>query len=248
MASPRESLTRRHGTGGRATRAAEGRPKEHRMSAPSKQEIRKVVLASLLGATIEWYDFFLYGVVAGIVFNKLYFPTDDPFIGTLLAYSTFAIGYLARPFGAFVFGHFGDKLGRKKMLVLTLEIMGVATVGIGLVPSYETIGILAPFLIGFIFRTCVGSATIAMVTAATMITPLIDVLGFSSPMGRVIAMLACAAGGMMVFHGNDDFFWVTTTTSKMDTSVAYKTIPIISVLQSLTALVVVFVLSLIFLH
>lgn len=111
-----------------------------------------------------------------------------------------------------------------------------------------TIGILAPFLIGFIFRTCVGSATIAMVTAATMITPLIDVLGFSSPMGRVIAMLACAAGGMMVFHGNDDFFWVTTTTSKMDTSVAYKTIPIISVLQSLTALVAVFVLSLIFLH
>ena len=111
-----------------------------------------------------------------------------------------------------------------------------------------TIGILAPFLIGFIFRTCVGSATIAMVTAATMITPLIDVLGFSSPMGRVIAMLACAAGGMMVFHGNDDFFWVTTTTSKMDTSDAYKTIPIISVLQSLTALVVVFVLSLIFLH
>lgn len=110
-----------------------------------------------------------------------------------------------------------------------------------------TIGILAPFLIGFIFRTCVGSATIAMVTAATMITPLLDVLGFGSPMGRVIAMLACAAGGMMVFHGNDDFFWVTATTSEMDTSIAYKTIPLISVLQSLTALVVVFVLSLIFL-
>ncbi len=110
------------------------------------------------------------------------------------------------------------------------------------------IGILAPFLIGFIFRTCVGSATIAMVTAATMITPLIDILGFGTPMGRVIAMLACAAGGMMVFHGNDDFFWVTATTSKMDTSIAYKTIPIISVLQSLTALAVVFVLSLVFLH
>ncbi|MFQ9867809.1 MAG: hypothetical protein ACLRWP_13090 [Bilophila wadsworthia] len=89
------------------------------MSAPSKQEIRKVVLASLLGATIEWYDFFLYGVVAGIVFNKLFFPTTDPFIGTILAYSTFAIGYLARPLGGFVFGHFGDKLGRKSMLVLT---------------------------------------------------------------------------------------------------------------------------------
>ena len=131
MASPRESLTRRHGTGGRATRAAEGRPKEHRMSAPSKQEIRKVVLASLLGATIEWYDFFLYGVVAGIVFNKLFFPTTDPFIGTILAYSTFAIGYLARPLGGFVFGHFGDKLGRKSMLVLTMLIMGLATIGIG---------------------------------------------------------------------------------------------------------------------
>lgn len=109
-----------------------------------------------------------------------------------------------------------------------------------------TIGILAPFIIGFIFRTCVGSATIAMVTAATMITPLLDVLGFVSPMGRVIAMLACAAGGLMVFHGNDDFFWVTATTSEMDTSVAYKTIPIISVCQSLVALAVVFVLSLIF--
>lgn len=109
-----------------------------------------------------------------------------------------------------------------------------------------TIGILAPFIIGFIFRTCVGSATIAMVTAATMITPLMDVLGFASPMGRVIAMLACAAGGLMVFHGNDDFFWVTATTSEMDTSVAYKTIPIISVCQSLAALAMVFVLSLIF--
>lgn len=109
-----------------------------------------------------------------------------------------------------------------------------------------TIGILAPFIIGFIFRTCVGSATIAMVTAATMITPLLDILGFASPMGRIIAMLACAAGGLMVFHGNDDFFWVTATTSGMDTSVAYKTIPIISVLQSMTALAVVFVLSLIF--
>lgn len=110
-----------------------------------------------------------------------------------------------------------------------------------------TIGILAPFIIGFIFRTCVGSATIAMVTAATMISPLMEVLGFGTPMGRVIAMLACAAGGMMVFHGNDDFFWVTVTCSKMDTSVAYKTIPISSVAQSLTALAVVFVLSLIFL-
>ena len=81
-----------------------------------------------------------------------------------------------------------------------------------------------------------------------MITPLLDILGFASPMGRIIAMLACAAGGLMVFHGNDDFFWVTATTSEMDTSVAYKTIPVISVLQSVTALVIVFILSLIFIH
>ena len=117
------------------------------MNPPSQKQIRTVALASLLGATIEWYDFFLYGVVAGIVFNKLYFPTDDPFIGTLLAYSTFAIGYLARPFGAFVFGHFGDKIGRKSMLVLTMLIMGVATIGIGLVPTYAQIGIAAPIIL-----------------------------------------------------------------------------------------------------
>lgn len=125
------------------------------MSAPSKKEIRKVVIASLLGATIEWYDFFLYGVVAGIVFNKLYFPSTDPFIGTILAYSTFAIGYLARPLGGFIFGHFGDKLGRKKMLVMTMLIMGLATICIGLVPTYAQIGIAAPIILQLL-RLCQG--------------------------------------------------------------------------------------------
>ncbi len=125
------------------------------MSQPGKKEIRKVVIASLLGATIEWYDFFLYGVVAGIVFNKLYFPTDDPYTGTILAYSTFAIGYLARPFGGFVFGHFGDKIGRKSMLVLTMLIMGLATIGIGLVPTYAQIGIAAPIILQTL-RLCQG--------------------------------------------------------------------------------------------
>lgn len=125
------------------------------MSAPSKKELRKVVIASLLGATIEWYDFFLYGVVAGIVFNKLYFPSADPFIGTILAYSTFAIGYLARPLGGFIFGHFGDKLGRKKMLVMTMLIMGIATIGIGLVPTYAQIGIAAPIILQLL-RLCQG--------------------------------------------------------------------------------------------
>ncbi len=109
--------------------------------------LRRVVVSSLIGAVIEWYDFFLYGVVAGIVFNKIYFPTADPTVGTVLAFATFAVGFVARPLGGVVFGHFGDKLGRKKMLVLTLEIMGVATVGIGLVPSYDSIGIWAPVLL-----------------------------------------------------------------------------------------------------
>ena len=122
---------------------------------PSKKEMRKVVIASLLGATIEWYDFFLYGVVAGIVFNKLYFPTADPFIGTIMAYSTFAIGYLARPLGGFIFGHYGDKLGRKRMLILTMLIMGIATMGIGLVPTYASIGIAAPIILQTL-RLCQG--------------------------------------------------------------------------------------------
>jgi len=109
--------------------------------------IRKVVLASLVGATIEWYDFFLYGVVAGIVFNKLYFPASDPLVATLLAYATFAVGFITRPLGGVIFGHFGDKIGRKSMLVMTLMIMGVSTVLIGLVPTYAQIGIWAPLLL-----------------------------------------------------------------------------------------------------
>ncbi len=111
------------------------------------KEVRRVVSASLIGATIEWYDFFLYGVVAGIVFNKLYFPSSDPLVSTMLAYGTFAVGFLSRPLGGVIFGHFGDKLGRKSMLVMTLMIMGVATVLIGLVPTYDQIGIWAPILL-----------------------------------------------------------------------------------------------------
>lgn len=113
----------------------------------SARELRRVVVASIVGATIEWYDFFLYGVVAGIVFNKLFFPANDPVVSILLAYTTFAIGFIARPLGGVLFGHFGDKIGRKSMLVLTLMIMGVATVLIGLLPTYEQIGIWAPILL-----------------------------------------------------------------------------------------------------
>ncbi|MBC8639804.1 MULTISPECIES: MFS transporter [Caballeronia] len=114
------------------------------------KQMRKVVVASLIGATIEWYDFFLYGVVAGIVFNKLYFPNSDPLISTMLAYGTFAVGFLSRPLGGVIFGHFGDRVGRKSMLVMTLTIMGVATVLIGMVPTYAQIGIWAPSLLLFL--------------------------------------------------------------------------------------------------
>ena len=115
-----------------------------------KSMIQRVVVASLIGATIEWYDFFLYGVMAGIVFNKLYFPSSDPLISTLLAYTTFAVGFLARPLGGVIFGHFGDKIGRKNMLIMTLMIMGVATVAIGLLPTYAQIGVWAPLTLLFL--------------------------------------------------------------------------------------------------
>jgi MHS family shikimate/dehydroshikimate transporter-like MFS transporter len=114
---------------------------------PDERAIRKVVISALVGASIEWYDFFLYGVVAGIVFNKLYFPGGDPVISTLLAYTTFAVGFVTRPLGGVIFGHFGDKIGRKSMLIITLMIMGVATFLIGLVPTYAQIGIGAPLLL-----------------------------------------------------------------------------------------------------
>jgi MHS family shikimate/dehydroshikimate transporter-like MFS transporter len=113
----------------------------------SSRDLRRVVAASLIGATIEWYDFFLYGTVAGIVFNKLYFPVKDPLISILLAYTTFAVGFIARPLGGVIFGHFGDRIGRKSMLVLTLMIMGAATVLIGVLPTYQQIGIAAPILL-----------------------------------------------------------------------------------------------------
>jgi MHS family shikimate/dehydroshikimate transporter-like MFS transporter len=117
------------------------------MSASDEKAIRRVVVSALVGATIEWYDFFLYGVVAGIVFNKLYFPGSDPVVSTLLAYTTFAVGFVTRPLGGVIFGHFGDKIGRKSMLIITLMIMGVATFLIGLVPTYAQIGVAAPLLL-----------------------------------------------------------------------------------------------------
>ncbi len=113
--------------------------------------------------------------------------------------------------------------------------------------SGANIGILAPFIIGAVFRSAIGSGTVAMVTAATMLSPLLDALGFASPMGRLVAMIACAAGGFMVFHGNDDFFWVITSASDMEPSVAYRTLPLASIIQSFTALIMAYLMRLILL-
>jgi metabolite-proton symporter len=110
----------------------------------SKTPLRRVVMASLIGTTIEWYDFFLYGSAAALVFNKLFFPDFDPLTGTLLAFATYALGFVARPVGGIVFGHYGDRIGRKRLLMLSLIIMGVATTLIGLLPTYAQIGVWAP--------------------------------------------------------------------------------------------------------
>ncbi len=102
-----------------------------------KTPIVKVVFASLIGTAVEWYDFFLYGSAAALVFGVLFFPESDPVTGTLLAFGTYALGFVARPLGGVVFGHFGDRVGRKKMLVVSLMMMGIATFAIGLLPTYE---------------------------------------------------------------------------------------------------------------
>ncbi|MEU2563651.1 MFS transporter [Streptomyces longispororuber] len=111
------------------------------------RNLKKIVAASVIGTTIEWYDFFLYGAAAALVFNKLFFPDSDPLVGTLLSFLTYAVGFAARPLGALVFGHFGDRLGRKKLLVYSLLMMGGATFLIGLLPTHATVGAAAPLLL-----------------------------------------------------------------------------------------------------
>ncbi|WP_083268486.1 MFS transporter [Lentzea guizhouensis] len=108
---------------------------------------RKTALAAWIGSALEYYDFFIYGTAAALVFNKVFFPASSPATGTLLALATFGVGYLARPVGAFVLGHVGDRFGRKKVLVFTLLLMGVATFAVGCLPTYATAGVLAPVML-----------------------------------------------------------------------------------------------------
>src|SRR5450759_5215850 len=112
-----------------------------------RTKINSIVFASCLGTIIEWYDFLIYATAAALVFNKAFFPTFDPLAGTLAALGSYAVGFVARPLGGALFGHFGDRLGRKSMLVLTLFIMGLSTFCIGLLPTYASIGVFAPILL-----------------------------------------------------------------------------------------------------
>src|ERR1700677_2848508 len=117
------------------------------LPSPSARDLRRVIVASLIGATIEWYDFFLYGAAAALVFNKLFFPKADPLTGAMLAFTTYALGFVARPVGGLVFGHFGDRIGRKRLLMLSLVLMGLSSSLIGLLPTYAQVGFLAPLLL-----------------------------------------------------------------------------------------------------
>jgi metabolite-proton symporter len=116
-------------------------------SVVSKKVTNRALLASMIGSSIEWFDFFLYGSLASLVFNKLFFPNQDPTIGLLLSYLSFGLSFFIRPLGGIIFSHIGDKIGRKRTLVLTLSLMGGATFLIGLLPDYNAIGIWAPILL-----------------------------------------------------------------------------------------------------
>src|SRR5271155_407865 len=109
--------------------------------AEQQRQRRRAVIASTIGTTIEWYDFFLYSVVTGLVFAKLFFPKSDPLVGTLEAFTIYAVGFVARPVGAAIFGHYGDRIGRKSTLIATLLLMGIATFLVALVPTYDQVGI-----------------------------------------------------------------------------------------------------------
>src|SRR5215470_9120323 len=106
-----------------------------------QKQLLRAVIASTIGTAIEWYDFFLYSTVTGLVFAKLFFPQSDPLVGTLEAFAIYAVGFIARPVGAAIFGHYGDRIGRKSTLIATLMTMGIATFLVALVPTYESIGI-----------------------------------------------------------------------------------------------------------
>lgn len=138
-------------------------------------DIRRIAWSSAIGATLEWYDFFIFGSAAALIFNKLFFPAFDPVAGTIASLATFSIGFIARPLGGIVFGHFGDRIGRKAMLVMSLTMMGGVTFLIGLLPTFMNVGVAAPimltalrFLQGFAVGGEWGGATLMVIEHAPM--------------------------------------------------------------------------------
>jgi MFS family permease len=114
--------------------------------ADHRTQLRRAVIASTVGTTIEWYDFLLYSIMTGLVFGKLFFPKSEPLVGALEAFAVYTVGFIARPIGAAIFGHYGDRIGRKAALIATLLITGLATFAVGIVPTYESIGIWGAYV------------------------------------------------------------------------------------------------------
>jgi metabolite-proton symporter len=160
----------------------------HKVAEQEKQK-RRAILASYLGTTLEYYDFLLYGVAAALVFPKVFFVAMDPMAATLSSFATFAVGYFARPLGAVVFGHYGDRIGRKNVLVVTLVLMGLASVMIGLLPTYQQIGIAAPILLVFL-RLLQGIAIGGEWGGATLMS-----MEHAKKRGRGFAVSLVSAGG-----------------------------------------------------
>lgn len=134
-----------------------------------QRNVRRVLFAALIGSTLEYYDFLLYSITSAVVFPKLFFPQSDPLTGTLVSFAGLAVGYFARPVGGLLFGHFGDRLGRKSTLLITLTVMGVMSLLIGLIPSYNTIGVTAPILL-VVFRIVQGIALGGEWSGATLLS------------------------------------------------------------------------------
>src|SRR5215475_8645098 len=164
--------------------------------------MRRILVAGTVGTAIEWYDFFIYGLIAPLVFDQLFFPKFDALTATIAVFATFAVGFLARPLGGFVFGHFGDRLGRKSVLLCTLLVMGAATMAIGVLPSYESAGVLASILLvvlRFVQGFAIGGESTAALLIALESSPMARrglsaaVIQAAGPIGVVLASFAALA-------------------------------------------------------
>ena len=179
-------------------------------------DTKRVALAGMIGTAVEWYDFYIYGMAAALVFGPKFFPSFSPVAGTLAAFGTFAVGFVARPLGGIIFGHFGDRVGRKRALIITLFLMGAATVAIGLLPTYATVGVWAPlalvtlrFLQGF----AVGGEWGGAVTMVVESSPAHRRGFFGSlpqmgvPLGLVLSTLIFAALAMLPDDAFNSWGW-----------------------------------------